>query len=79
MIQLFFFYCEFIHIIFGFVVQIQACNASPGTWYALWLSNIYMFYFFVWFGFMFHVPVNNYGHVEMANLPNNTFSLGKLD
>ena len=37
------------------------------------------FIVFVWFGFMFHVPVNNYGHVEMANLPNHTFSLGKLD
>ena len=31
------------------------------------------------FGLLFNVPVKSYGHVEMLNWPNQTFSKASLD
>ena len=36
-------------------------------------------YMFCWFGLLFYVLVNRYGHVGTVSLPNHTFFLAKLE
>ena len=62
----------------GLILFWKHCRSrSPATWLGSTLFPTLNIHF--WFGLMFYVPVNSYGHVGTVSSRRHTFFLGKLD